>query len=62
MKGTNLEERLAVLDKDRWFGCSENTEFKESIAKYKADNGIQLRRDRCVRLTRAGGGGGIAFE
>lgn len=40
------EARLVVLDKHRRFGCSEDTEFKESIAKYKADNGIQLRRDR----------------
>ena len=35
------EERLAVLDKDCWLGCSEYTELKESIAKYKAENGIQ---------------------
>lgn len=35
------EERLEVLDKDCWLGCSEYTELKESIAKYKAENGIQ---------------------
>ena len=35
------EERLAVLDKDCWLGCSEYTELKESIKKYKANNGIQ---------------------
>ena len=35
------EERLAVLDKDCWLGCREYTELKESIAKYKAENGIK---------------------
>ena len=35
------EERLAVLDKECWLGCSEYTELKESIAKYKAENGIK---------------------
>ncbi len=35
------EERLAVLDKDCWFGCSEYTELKESIAKYKSENDIR---------------------
>lgn len=35
------EERLAVLDKDCWLGCSEYTELKEAIAKYKSDNGIK---------------------
>ncbi len=35
------EERLAVLDKDCWFGCGEYTELKESIEKYKAEKGIQ---------------------
>ena len=35
------EERLAVLDSDCWLGCSEYTELKESIQKYKAENGIQ---------------------
>ena len=35
------EERLAVLDKDCWLGCSEYTELKESIAKYKTENGIK---------------------
>lgn len=34
------EERLAVLDKDCWLGCSEYTELKESIEKYKKENGI----------------------
>jgi hypothetical protein len=52
------EKRLAVLDKHRRFDCSEDTEFKQSIAKYKAGNGIQLRRGRCVRRTQAGSGGG----
>jgi len=35
------EERLAVLDKSCWLGCSEYTELKESIEKYKTDKGIQ---------------------
>jgi len=35
------EERLKVLDEDCWLGCSEYTELKESIAKYKVENGIQ---------------------
>ncbi len=35
------EKRLAVLDKDCWFGCSEYTELKESIEKYKTEKGIQ---------------------
>ena len=35
------EERLAVLDKDCWLGCSEYTELKESIARYKSEKGIQ---------------------
>ena len=35
------EERLAVLDAECWLGCDEYTELKESIAKYKAENGIQ---------------------
>ncbi|MDX1435032.1 MAG: tetratricopeptide repeat protein [Gammaproteobacteria bacterium] len=35
------EERLKVLDADCWLGCSEYTELKESIAKYKAENGIK---------------------
>ena len=35
------EERLAVLDAECWLGCSEYTELKESIAKYKTENGIQ---------------------
>ena len=35
------EERLAVLDKTCWLGCGEYTDLKESIEKYKADNGIQ---------------------
>lgn len=35
------EERLAVLDKDCWLGCDEYTELKESIARYKTENGIQ---------------------
>jgi len=34
------EERLAVLDKDCWLGCSEYDALKESVAKYKADKGI----------------------
>jgi len=35
------EERLAVLDKACWLGCGEYTDLKESIEKYKADNGSQ---------------------
>ncbi len=35
------EQRLAVLDKDCWLGCSEYTELKESIEKFKAEKGIQ---------------------
>jgi tetratricopeptide (TPR) repeat protein len=35
------EERLTVLDKECWLGCSEYTELKESIEKYKTDNGIR---------------------
>lgn len=35
------EERLSVLDKDCFFGCSEYTDLKESIAKYKVEKGIQ---------------------
>lgn len=35
------EERLAVLDAACWLGCEEYTELKESIAKFKADKGIQ---------------------
>ena len=35
------EERLAVLDSDCWLGCSEYTELKESVEKYKTEQGIQ---------------------
>ncbi len=35
------EERLAVLDKACWLGCGEYTDLKESIEKFKTDNGIQ---------------------
>ncbi len=35
------EERLAVLDSDCWLGCSEYTELKESVEKYKTEKGIQ---------------------
>lgn len=35
------EERLNVLDKDCWLGCEEFTELKESIAKYRTENGIK---------------------
>lgn len=35
------EARLAVLDKDCWVGCSEYTDLKESIDKYKLDKGLK---------------------
>ena len=38
---TKAEERLAVLDKDCWLGCREYTELKESIEKFKKENGIK---------------------
>ena len=38
---TKAEERLAVLDKDCWLGCSEYSELKEAIAKYESENGIE---------------------
>lgn len=35
------EERLAVLDKECFFPCSEYSDLKAAVAKYKTDNGIQ---------------------
>lgn len=35
------EEQLKVLDKECWLGCSEYTDLKEAIAKYKAEKGIK---------------------
>ncbi len=33
------EERLAVLDKECFFGCEEYSDLKQAIAEYKAQQG-----------------------
>lgn len=35
------EERLAVLDDECFFPCSEYSELKAAVNKYKTDNGVQ---------------------